>query len=1367
MGLICGACMQAHSQSAKYQFGRLDMNKGLSHPTVYDIYQDSTGFIWFATASGLNRFDGYSIKVFRNNPGDSTSLHVDLLNRIFEGPEGKLWFTSHAGNIAYNPKTESFIRNTDGLLRKYGVAHGVITFLKKDKFGRFWFVHYNQGLFCYNPVTRKTTKMIPVDGDTTSISTVQISSLTEDSEGNIWLIHQNGIFEKIDRQSLTVTYRNMVMHNKFKGQTLEYNLFVDSDGDIWVYNHLDDGCFFIDFKSNEVTQLYTRSRSKLSSDIVSHILQDNNRLIWIGTENGGINILDKTDFSVRSFLNDENDPKSLAENTIRAMYKDRQGIFWFGSYRSGVSYYHPDIFRFQLIKHEVSHPQSLPYNDLNAFAEDKAGNIWIGTNGGGLIYFDRKKNTFTQYLNNPGNPNSLSNNVVVSLLVDHENILWIGTYYGGLNRFDGKQFTRYVNSPANPKSLSDNSVWEIQEDSNYNLWIGTLRGGLDYYNIEKNEFIHYRSGEINSIHTPYVPAVMEDKAGNIWVATGFGLEVLQKNTGRFVQYLNSLDKPTSISSNSLQCVFEDSRGWIWIGTNGGLNRYNPTSDDFIIFREQDGLAHNSILTLTEDKDRNLWMSTPKGLTKFSFAKDTNQATIQNYYASDGLVQGVFHEKAVLRCTSGELIFGGSAGFNIFNPSQIVTDKSSVAVVFTDLQVSNQSVVTGKEVNGEIILPLPINEVKHITLGPNYNFFSLEFAALNYLHPDKSQYQYRLDGFNDKWITTNTNQRSVTFTNLDPGDYTFRVRATNSDGIWGKNEAQLKITILPPFWKSKIAFLLYAAIILGALLIGRRLVVARERLKFSIQSERNHAKKVHELDLMKIRFFTNVSHELRTPLTLIITPLEKLLKNVKSPDEEKQYNLIYRNARRLLNLVNQLLDFKRMENDELNLNMSEGDIVQFIRDLVWSFSDLSDKKNIRLTFNSSVPSQETFFDKDKVEKIIVNLLSNAFKFTHDYGHVSVDLDWVEENHTKFLLIKVSDTGIGIPSDKKERIFDRFYQHELPPNMVNQGSGIGLSITQEFVKLHGGSIDVESQVGKGSTFIVKLTLYDIHTPPVIDDIDSLLSTDDGEPGTDLNDGATKPMLMLVEDNEDFRAYLKENLKQHYTIVEAANGQLAFEKAISIVPDLIVSDIMMPGWDGVELCKRIKADNRTSHIPVILLTAKTAHEHELEGFQSGANDYITKPFSFDVLETRIQNLLNLRNQSHKQFQKHLDIKVSDIEVASVDEKLIQNAVKLVEENMGNSDFSVEELSRMLAMSRVHLYKKLFSLTGKTPIEFIRFIRIQRAAQLLAKSNLTVSEVAYQVGFNHPKYFARYFRDVYNMLPSQYVSQNRQSKANAPKDL
>jgi signal transduction histidine kinase/ligand-binding sensor domain-containing protein/DNA-binding response OmpR family regulator len=1359
---FCGLCFcfETKGQNKQYQFERIDMSLGLSHQTVNDIFKDSIGFLWFATSSGLNRYDGYSIKIFKSIPGDSTSLVTDDVTKLFEGPGGNMWIYTHSGNCVYNPRKEIFYRNTDAILASMSISPGLITQIKKDNAHNFWFVHYNQGLFRFNELTGKTTRLTHNDQDSTTIFSQALSSVDIDKNGDIWIIHQSGTFERLDPKSLRITYRNTSVSKKFRSQLFDYNLMIDADNDLWMHSDRNYGCFYFNQEKSELKSLNLENGT-LNSNIVKKIVQDDFGVVWIGTENGGANLYNKQTGAVKYLLNEEEDDKSINENSIHAMLKDKEGIIWLGTYKSGVAYYHPNIFRFQLFRQQRSKPGSLPFNDINAFAEDQKGNLWIGTNGGGLIYFNRKTNVFKQYLNNPNDRNSISNNVIVSLLMDHEGILWIGTYYGGLNKFDGNKFTIFKNDPQNPKSLGDDNIWDILEDSDHNLWIGTLKGGADFYNRSKNEFYHYRSGDINSIHTSYVPSIMEDRNGNIWIGTGYGLEVLDKQSGRFVHYLSDPNKQETLSNNGVLAVFQDSRGLIWIGTHGGLNLFEPTTQTFRSFQEKDGLNHNFIFTIIEDDEHNLWISTPKGLSRLSITQGNGgsyEFAFKNYSESDGLISGAFHENASIKCASGELVFGGSNGFNIFQPEYIAVDTTRPRVVLTDFKVFNRDVKIGEEVNNNLILPQAISRMSNVTLKPDNNVFSIEFSAVNFFHPEKSQYRYILEGFSNQWLTTDEGQRSVTFTNLDPGNYIFKIVATNSDGVWSDSPTVLYIEVLPPFWKSNLAFFVYAVLIIAGLFFIRWLTITKERMNFRIQQERHEAHRMHELDMMKIKFFTNISHEFRTPLTLILTPLEKFLKGSGSPEDQKQYRLMHRNARRLLNLVNQLLDFRKLEVQEVRLNLSEGDIVNFVRELVYSFSDLSEKKNILLTFTSQINSIETLFDQDKIEKIIFNLLSNAFKFTPENGKVSVELSVFGSGDEKQIELKVIDSGIGIPKEQQPRIFERFFQHDLPKSIVNQGSGIGLSITHEFVKAHGGTIEVMSEPGHGSIFTVRLPLTEIPhetegATPSESDLDA--ETIGGE--IDVNG---KPLLLLVEDNEDFRFYLKDNLKLHYSIAEAADGKEGFKKAMALIPDLIVSDVMMPEVNGIEMCRKIRTDPKTSHIPLILLTARNSEDQKIEGFETGANDYITKPFSFEILQSRIKNLISQREVVQKQFQKHLDIKASDIHVTSHDEKMIQKAIETVETNIINKDFSVEEMSRLMGMSRVLLYKKLLALTGKTPIEFIRTIRLQRAAQLLEKSQFTVSEIAYQVGFNNPKYFAKYFKEQYSMLPSTYAAAKRENR-------
>jgi signal transduction histidine kinase/DNA-binding response OmpR family regulator len=895
-----------------------------------------------------------------------------------------------------------------------------------------------------------------------------------------------------------------------------------------------------------------------------------------------------------------------------------------------------------------------------------------------------------------------------------------------------------------------------------------LSGGLDLFDQRTQTFSHYRSGEPSSIQSNYVAAITEDKKGNLWIGTASGIDVLDRGMGRFIHY-GSEQQNSGLSSNHILDIRQDSKGRIWVGTAGGLNLFDEEAKTFKVFTTDDGLPHNTVLTILEDDRGELWMSTSNGLSHLVVSNDSVGAenySFRDYGEADGLQGKQFNENAAYRTRSNELIFGGADGFNIFKPGQLGLNRSLPNIVFTDFLLLDKKIHAEESIDGTVILPKSITESTEITLPPDKNVFSIEFAALNFFHPENSKYKYRLEGFDDDWISADSRSRKVTFTNLDPGDYVFHVKAANNDGFWNDTGASIKITVLPPFWKTRTALVLYFMAIILGLLVTRRLIQQREQLKFAIEQERQEAMRMHELDMMKIKFFTNVSHEFRTPLTLILTPLEKMLRQTKDDEQQSQFQLIQRNAKRLLNLVNQLLDFRKLEVQEIRLNSSEGDIIHFIKETVFSFSDLSEKKDVRLDFRSSITSLETIFDQDKLEKILFNLLSNAFKFTSEHGAISVDVDQYQTGEQNWLRIKVQDSGIGIPRDKQDRIFERFFQNDLPGSIVNQGSGIGLSITKEFVKVHGGTIAVESELGKGSCFIVTLPLSEVlgHVEKT-----SLENIEPGE--TVLQEialeenvpsiGGDRPVLLLVEDNEDFRFYLKDNLKLDYRVLEAKNGKEGWTKTLENLPDLIVSDVMMPEMNGMELCRKIKSDQRVSHIPVILLTARAAEEQKLEGYHTGADDYITKPFNFEILVSRIHNLIYQRQKLHSAFPNKLAVQASELTITPLDEKFIQNAVRCVEENVSNADFSVEDLGRQLGISRAHMYKKIVSLTGKSPLEFIRTIRLQQAAQLLEKSQLTVAEIAYQVGFNNPKYFARYFKEAYNVLPSAYAAGKRKGIA------
>ncbi|THU40169.1 response regulator [Niastella caeni] len=1345
-------------QSGRYNFSKLDIFSGLSHNQVNTILKDIDGFVWFGTMSGLNRYDGYSYKIFRKKPNDSASLYDNNILSLYELPDRKMWVGTRSGPCIYNSQTEKFDKDYDNYLHSLGLPSGGIIDIEKGNNGRFWFLYDQLDLYLYSS-NEKSVK--PFRPHFTFNPSAKITSVKETKDGKLWLVYQNGFLQEYDIKENKIVFSSTAVQ-KLEKKTMPYNLFVDSDGDIWLW-HYTYGALLFNAQSNSVRPFNEKSfPSRLSSNLVSQIVQDNKGLIWVATDHGGVTLIDKkNNFRTSYLLNDTKDPQSLSHNSINALYKDDIGIIWLGTYKQGVNYFNGNIVQFPHYHHQASNARSLQYDDVNRFVEDKQGNIWIGTNGGGLIYFDRKNNTFKQYLHDPNNANSLSNNVIVSLCIDHKGLLWIGTYFGGLNSFDGRKFTHYKHNDNDSSSLIDDKVWEIYEDREHHLWIGTLGGGLDLLDRKTNRFTHYQFKDgLESLN--YISAILQDRKGNLWIATVSGIVVFEKNNNKPVLYQQT-NRKNSLSNNNVFCFLEDSKGRIWAGTSEGLNLFNEQTKSFQIFTTSDGLPDNIILNILEDDRQTLWISTPNGLCNAIPRQKENGFDLSVIYYNEvnNLQNREFNKNAVLKTRAGELIFGGTSGFNIINPAAIQQHAFRPKILFTGLQLLNKDIAPGELVNDRVLLKKSISQVQRIDLKYKENVFSIEFTSLEFAPGAGTKYAYMMEGFNADWLYTDGSQRRATYTNLAPGYYTFKVKALSRDGLWSDIKT-LQIKIEPPYWRTPVAFIIYVLIATGIFLLVRRITLERIHMRFKLQQQRREAERVQALDQLKTKFFTNVSHEFRTPLSLIIAPLNKIIEQAGNEEQKKQLNLVQRNAKRLLNLVNQLLDFRKMEVQEVKLHSSIGDIIRFSKDISESFMDIAENKGIQFSFSSNIDSLEIYFDKDKIEKILFNLLSNAFKYTHDNGIVSVQLTYnppeKNEGGDGTLAMEVKDTGIGIPGDKHEKIFERFFQTDVPESMVNQGTGIGLAITKEFVKLHNGIITVKSEPGTGTCFTVLLPAKKIFEPVTRSTMSAIPA---GEAEQILLDesrkSGKKKTIVVVEDNEDLRFYLKDNLKEEYHVEEATNGKEGWEKIKLLNPDLVVSDIMMPLMDGVELAQKIKTETLTAHIPVILLTAMGSEEKQLEGLRVGVNDYITKPFTFEILASRIRNLLAQQKLLQKRFQKQIEVNPSEITVTSVDEKFLQMALEIVEKHLDNAEFSVEDFSRDMHMNRVTLYRKIHSLTGRSPLEFIRSIRLKRAAQLLEKSGMTVAQVAYEVGFNTPKHFAKFFKEEFNVTPSQYLANNK----------
>ncbi|SEP43452.1 hybrid sensor histidine kinase/response regulator transcription factor [Mucilaginibacter sp. OK283] len=1376
--LIFG-CINVFGQSSQYRFSHLDISDGLSHNQVNCIFKDSKGFMWFGTAAGLNRYDGYTFKVFKHDVNSKTSVNNDYVDKIFEGPDKKLWIFSRSGFCFYDPETERFSSDMQPLLRSLKLpASSNVSKIVRSGPADFWFL-FPDGIYRYNAITRQTKRYYHSVNSMPSLYANSIADITTDAKGNVWIVYSEGTVEMFDVKLNKIGYRTDVFNKATNNKNGAYSLTVDSDNDLWFYAPYGGyGVFYYKPSTGILRHIDRESAgAKLKGNAISSIIQADDGLIWIAIDHGGINILDKKNFKITYLLNREDDPTSLKQNSA-ILYKDVSGIIWAGTFKKGISYYHKNIIRFPLYRHFASDPGSLSFNDVYKFIEDKQGNLWIGTNGGGLIYFNRKTGKFTQYKHDPGNANSLSSDIIVDLCVDHDQKLWIGTYFGGLDCFDGTTFTHYKHDDKLANSIAEDKVWSILEDSSHRLWIGTFASGLEIFDRSKNIFYHpFKQGEIKS---PMIITMFEDKRGNIWTGGYLGIDVILKNGKGVTHYSSNGSNTNSLLDNMVNNINEDSRGLIWISTASGLSVFNPNTNTFTSLTKKNGLPANSISNTLEDNKGTMWVSTSNGLSHITL---TPKATgfnfrFENFDETDGLQGREFNMNSALKTHSGELIFGGVDGFNIFDPKNLEPNVNKLQLIFTDFQLFNKSVSANEAINGHVVLSKVISLTNNIILNHSENIFSIEFAALDFFNPGKVKYQYMLEGFDKGWVNADSRTRKANYTNLDGGDYVFKVRVSNSGGAWNPNYILLKIKILPPFWKSTFAYVVYVVLFLGILLLIRQRGIQKIKRQFTaeqekqeakllIEQERKEVKRMQELDQLKTKFLTNVSHEFRTPLSLIMAPVDKMLTRADQ-EQKQQLGMIRKNARRLLNLVNQLLDFRKMEVQELKLHSKPGDIVKFISEISMSFTDIAEEKGIDFVFDTTIDSLFTSFDHDKIERILFNLLSNAFKFTPSGGQVSVLLNVDGKTADAPLEIKVIDTGIGIPLEKQGKIFERFFQHDIPESMINQGSGIGLAITHEFVKMHGGEITVESVPDHGSCFIIKLpfVIYaGLETDIVAGD-----EADIENPGEDSHNEiktvpkqqrANKmPVVLLVEDNDDFRFYLKDNLKEIFFLIEASNGREGWQKALSQHPDIIVSDISMPEMTGIELCKKLKNDKRTSHIPVVLLTALTGDEEQIKGLEIGANDYMTKPFNFEILLSKIKNILTLRDTYKRTYKKQMDVQLQETPLPNEDEKLLRSIVEYIELNILNDSLSVEELSRKMNMSRGSLYNKVLMLTGKSPVEFIRSIRLKKAVYLLENSQMTISQICYEVGFNTPKYFTKLFKDEYKTLPSAYISSIRQKK-------
>ncbi|MFD2587352.1 two-component regulator propeller domain-containing protein [Croceitalea marina] len=1369
-------------------FDKITTDDGLSQNDVNSIYQDAQGFMWFGTHDGLNMYDGYDFTVYNPQNDVAGSINSNLIFKILGDEKGNLWVgTTGRGLNFFDRSTSTFTAFMHDEEDASTLDNDHISDLLIDTKNRLW-VATSRGINLLDlnkPLDSVNFQKYHLENISFRLGWDGkiIYDIFEDSEKRIFVGGSGGLYQMARDENGHIYFKLMNESFGLEEQTVTC-INQDNLGRLIIGTNQG---FYIQEKRNGHSKLKKIAKGQFNS-----ILIDKKGHIWAGSNQGLLQFanspLKDIPTLVNQFVYSPYDESSISKNIIKSLYTDNTGIIWVGTNGGGINKFDPERKKFTTIQ-KTMHPNSLSYDKIRAMYEDSKGTLWVGTEGGGLNMqvlskdgISKKKFKNFQRVSKPFALTEIGEPGNKKLLIGVEGS-------PGLYKVDIEDSENITDNDIVPFHEVNQSVFAILEDKDKTLWIGTYGAGLQRW-IKKDDgykidIFMSNIGDAKSISSNIIRNIYEDVKGNIWIGTGDGLCRLDlgeknKNNPNFKVFKNRKDDKNSLSHNYILSMYESEKGDFWVGTfGGGLNKLTIQNKKvtFKSYSESNGLPNNVIKGILEDSEGSLWLSTNQGISKFC----PKEETFKNYDVNDGLQSNEFQELACLKRANGQMLFGGVNGFNTFFPEDIEENSFRAETIITNLSIFNKEINVGEKIGGRVLLNEPISNTDQIELKYRENNFSFAFAALHYAAPQKNQFAYMLEGFDEEWITTTSDKRFATYTNLAPGSYTLKVKASNNDGLWDDSPTALKIKVIPPIYRTNVAYAFYGLLILGLLWWFWRYTFIRTTEKHQLQLEHIEKEQSEELQRVKLEFFTNISHEFRTPLTLIKGPLEYLQKNAGSLDQEtvdEQHTLMHKNTNYLLRLVNQLLDFRKLNQGKMRLVVRNTDVISFIKEVVEPFQFLAHKKAIHLNINTKHRSLITWFDHEALEKIMNNLLSNAFKFTPENGHIVTSIHKETINEQNHLVLRVKDSGTGIEKDKLNDIFQRFYV-EKDENQVNpEGMGIGLSFTKDLIELHQGSIKVISEQGKGTEFIVILPMNkDAYenvkgiTCKESTDSDFLVRSSETESfAIGLNDEladenlsksrSKQPVLLIVDDNADIRSFIKQSLKDSYTIYESENGKQGLETANEILPNIILSDVVMPMMDGIEFCNLIKTKEETSHIPVVMLTAKSSEESKLEGLKSGADDYLTKPFNMEMLKLKLANIVKQRNELRKRFNRNIAIQPSEVTVTSTDEKFLSQAMEIVEKHMMNTDFNVEMMVKEMGLSRSNLYLKFKEITGLSSSEFIRNVRLKRAVQLFESSDLSVKEIMYMTGFNTASYFSKCFKKQFGVIPSEYVSKMKNGK-------
>ncbi|MGN6396058.1 MAG: hybrid sensor histidine kinase/response regulator transcription factor [Mucilaginibacter sp.] len=1354
------ACAQ---QSYDRKIVKYSSRDGLSYGYITGIVQDDNGFIWLATEDGLNRFDGINFKVFKHNADNPNSLPSNYIDMICKDADGAIWLSTRQGIYQFDPNTEKYIK----FKWAANIAVNDLTSITAVK-NIVWFSTYTRGVFSYN---KKTGSFQNFNLKNISPGTANSSTYAyQDSRGLLWVGAETAVsvFATANGQ-VKNSLNNQMPLNEVPASRVNA-ITEDEYSNIWIATN--KGLAVYKRNENKIETFYGPAY-QMRSNVFSSLLEDNDHNLLIGLQDGGLYRLDLQKATATGFRNINIQPVktednfTVTERTVFRLYLDKDKNVWAGTYGDGVYLLSNLPGKFKKFQNKLRDANSTGYLRYYGMCMDDEGYIWLGTDGDGIYKKKLTGEVIQHYFADvPGA--TLKNVAILSAYRSRNNDLWFGSYANGLFKYSKKngRFTNYMHNAGDPTSLCKNDVRAIFEDSDDNLWVGTNNGGISVLPKNGNKFINYSTAN-KALPGDNIRAICQDSKGVIYVGTyGSGLLCYDKKHKKFSACFNDKQLAEFLPSRviySLKCFGSK----LLIGTeSNGLIIYDLSDKTIKRFMEGDGLANNTINSIQQDGKGNIWVSTNKGLSKI----ESKTGSILNYDVSNGLQGGHFSPgSSMYSIRDNFMCFGGTEGYNIFFPDEVKRSTFKPKVLITGLQLFNKDVEVGEK---DHILSTTINRAAEITLKPDQSVFSVEYVALNYAYSDKSEFAYRLVGLDKGWNYVKT-QKSATYRYLEPGTYIFKVKASNQDGVWFDDYASINIRILPPWYKTWYAWTLYVLFAIALIYYYLRYKNNQSKLRYDIKLAQITAEQEKALNEKKLSFFTNISHEYRTPLTLIINPLKEMLAGqTNNSTDTNTLKVVYRNAKRLLSLTDQLLLFRKADSGGDKLTIVKLNIVDLCRDVTLYFDYQAKAKNLQIDFSSESENIQVYADREKVEIVFFNLISNAIKFTPDHGKVSC----IITENSDSVTISVKDSGYGISKEIGEKLFDRFFQIQNISQSHSGGFGIGLYLVKTFIDSHQGCISYESEEANGSTFSVMLLKGKKHFG------NTLIFEDTAEPSVFLDElmddeelvaeseclnhvpadaynalVSPKKVLLVIEDNHQVRQYISQIFRDEYEVFEADNANDGYTMICKLMPDLIISDVMMNGLSGIDLCSRVKKEPALNHIPFILLTANALPEIKLKGIECGADDYVTKPFDKEVLVARVNGLIKSRENLHQFFYNAITLKSNGLKVPSEYKEFLEKCIAIVESHLEDEQFSIKNLSDEIGMSHSNLYKKIKAISGGSANEFIRYIRLRKAAELMLNSDFTVAEAAYKVGINNAKYFREQFSKLFGINPSEYIRKHR----------